>query len=1553
MSAPDPRDAESPDPGPRPAERDSTPAPSDSGEGEPGGDVGDPLGGDLLAPDSDILGGFDSPAGLSSDTAALPAGAGAADDASVSPGDATVELSPEPDASGSDVRPDAGTVLLADGRRDDSGAAMVVRLDETAELGSGSEARPKEHGSTDTVKAGESRDSGRLESADPEARTILVDSRTGAPDSTASSDDRPHSSRVKVLGQELEIPADCERIGPYELIHEIARGGMGIVYKAYRRDLNKVFALKVLIAGRHASIDSIVRFRREVLAASKLDRSENIVKVHDTGQDEDRHWFTMDFIEGRSLSDAVLDGDGPEPGITPREAAEVLAVVAGALDTAHRAGIVHRDIKPQNILLDETGTPWLTDFGLAKDQEAEVGLTQEGSILGSPPYMPPEQAAGQIEKISERSDIYSLGATLFFALCRRPPYDEGTVLKTIRAVLMKDPPAPRSLMPELHRDLETICLKAMEREPEARYRSAADMAADLRSFLDGRAIEAVPLGPVGKTLREARRRPLVAALALLPVMLLISTLAWHLTRPARLDLTTSPSEAEVLLDGEPFGTSPCMDVELAPGRHTLTVRKPGFLPVDLGGIDLRRGRVERMHVPLVSADGSLVVLTRPPATRLRIGRLEGGEMRWLTSLNAPCFLDLPAGPGYVVEATADGWQRTRSAPIELKAGRKRTTVELSLKPKRGRLLVEGSPANAPLTVARVSRPRPAVVALGGMSATACSLPRTVARTPLPLSTPLALPVGRYEVAARLSGHRPRRELVNIELNRLRRLRFDLGDRRLWKTGLGSTLAAAPLVVDLNRDGVPDLLCGRRGAGLIACSGDDGRPLEADEAGPFGLETRDALPVAALPGSDGHPRILLTQPGQVLALDPRGGRIVWSRSIGSDDPLFLQVHGEHILGSSRGGQVFILSARSGQTVFSTRTALSFSTPPLALPGAPESLPRLLVVGKRKILARAALIDPATGREVWSTRVGIKTPEATLATLGGRARLLVSVFRRLYVLDVETGEELAQMNLPEKVIGPPLVEDTDRDGHPDVIVTCKDGQVFVTPGRRLAKRRDSSIKPGAPEPIQLDEPALAPRLVDVTGDGVRDLAVLTTDRRLTVYDFAGRRTLMAVELFPRSTSVSYHVETGEARRELVGLCSADFDRDGIDDLGWLVSDGSLGVISGGPGLGSWHRVLPAAPSRLELDGGRLLCGTAEGQFLVLDRRDGHRVALTDVVVREPSIRWSFPDLNGDGRPDAVLHGRWTGVIALDGRDGAALWQRRDLRLRRGEAVLPLPDGRLLVATDFARAPEPELVGPGVKGKAPLLLLDGRTGRRLGTIDQAEPLRAAARRPAASERPLQLLLPGKSGHRLGLLPAAGQQFPTAITGFTGETRIGAPGVPPSQPAPLPVPGRDAVLVPGSEGLALVKLDGTRVWTAAGRSVKLPPVLVELDGDDARDVIHVDLRGRITALSGATGRPLWRVEGEPPDVLLRVRDLDGDHLPELFCAGASARSKVLRAGADGRVIYRFGVGIVGPGRVAEAAVVLPLDERREQLALALRRRDGYHLIVLQLPGALAPRGR
>ncbi len=320
----------------------------------------------------------------------------------------------------------------------------------------------------------------------------------------------PHDDATR-NGHAFEAPG--RSFGDYELLEETGRGGMGVVYRARQKSLNRLVALKMVRIQDLASATEAQRFRNEAETGGAL-AHPHIVPVYEVGERGGYLYFSMRLVEGSSLDKRLA-----EYAAQPRAAAQLVATVARAVHHAHQRGVLHRDLKPGNILLDAHGEPLVTDFGLAKRVESDSALTQSGALVGTPSYMAPEQTLGTKSGVTTATDVYGLGAVLYTLLAERPPFRGETAIDTLALVRRQEPTPPRRTNPRVDRDLECICLKCLQKEPELRYGSVELLAEDLEHWLAGKPVQARPIGRVSRVRRWCRRRPWVASLALISIML--------------------------------------------------------------------------------------------------------------------------------------------------------------------------------------------------------------------------------------------------------------------------------------------------------------------------------------------------------------------------------------------------------------------------------------------------------------------------------------------------------------------------------------------------------------------------------------------------------------------------------------------------------------------------------------------------------------------------------------------------------------------------------------------------------------------------------------------------------------------------------------------------------------------------------------------------------------------------------------------------------------------------------------------------------------------------
>src|SRR5216117_3081532 len=362
-------------------------------------------------------------------------------------------------------------------------------------------------------------------------------------DPAAKSDDTDGNdvSRAHVIKKARRAAGILADFGDYELLEEIGRGGQGVVYRTHQKSLNRTVALKVIGLGPWTTEAHFKRFRREAEAAASLEHP-CIVPIYEVGERDAQCYFSMKFIEGGQLDEVVK-----RTPMSIARAVELIAKVARTVHYAHEHGILHRDIKPGNILLDAKGEPLLTDFGLARLVEAESTITGTLEVMGTPSYMAPEQAVGETRKLTSATDVYGLGAVLYQLLTGQPPFAGGTTYETIRLLLDREPRPPRLLNPKVDRDLSTICLKCLEKDPQRHYSSALALTEDLEHWLKHEPIGAKRSGFFTHARKWVRRKPAIAALiaSLVALAAASSWIVWKselISRPETKGIAVLPFE---------------------------------------------------------------------------------------------------------------------------------------------------------------------------------------------------------------------------------------------------------------------------------------------------------------------------------------------------------------------------------------------------------------------------------------------------------------------------------------------------------------------------------------------------------------------------------------------------------------------------------------------------------------------------------------------------------------------------------------------------------------------------------------------------------------------------------------------------------------------------------------------------------------------------------------------------------------------------------------------------------------------------------------------------
>jgi len=448
----------------------------------------------------------------------------------------------------------------------------------------------------------------------PEPSVELDTIRTPNPNSATD----PESSGPRAPALSLN-----KNFGNYVIERLIAKGGMGVVYRARHRLLGRTVALKVIRSDGPLSREVMERFQAEAIAAAGLEHP-GIVPLYEVGVHEGQPFIAMAFVEGESLANRIK-----ESCLAPREAARIMERVARAVAHAHQKGIIHRDIKPQNILMTVDNSPLLTDFGLAKQtQGADNSLTIDGQILGTPSYMPPEQAVGSKYSISPASDVYALGATLYCLLTGRPPFVAESVTAVLHQVTTVEPVSPSKLNQKIPRDLETICLKCLQKNPDQRYPSVLALANDLARFQEHQPILARRANVVERSLKWIQRNPALASMVAFLLILALGGLGYYISIPGYLKLHVEPSDAQVAINGEKVSTKNG-DVlfRSSPDHYQIRVSKSGYKDFEKDVV-LIRGSANTLYenVVLESLSGYVRVVSEPTGANVEILDSQGRQV---------------------------------------------------------------------------------------------------------------------------------------------------------------------------------------------------------------------------------------------------------------------------------------------------------------------------------------------------------------------------------------------------------------------------------------------------------------------------------------------------------------------------------------------------------------------------------------------------------------------------------------------------------------------------------------------------------------------------------------------------------------------------------------------------------------------------------------------------------------------------------------------------------------------------------------------------------------
>ncbi len=1342
-----------------------------------------------------------------------------------------------------------------------------------------------------------------------------------------------------------------QRLGGYRLLKKLGSGGMGTIYLALQESVGRQVAIKVLPESAFHDPDAVARFQREIQVLGQL-KHPGICPVLDSGLDGQIHYYVMDYIRGMDLS-RVLGTQRMDP----RRAATIAAQVAQALHSAHQAGVVHRDIKPLNIMLTrgekprdargdqadstsfggaikrffswasvtgrradaapatvtpsnpegtlEAGMPspeWrdravLIDFGLARDGASTTQLTMSGALMGTPSYMAPEQARGDRKAIGPATDVYGLGASLYEMLTTRPPFVGETMGEVIEKVASEEPVPIRRLNPLVDRDLETIVQKAMEKEPARRYADAGAMAQDLDHWLAGEGIQA-RRASLAYRIRKRVLRNKLASGAIAAAAVLAAVGAWATLSPGEIVLQGRHLEgATVLMDGVPVkGTH----IRAWPGRHRIRVSKQEWVDFP-GEVEVTARKRTELEVVLISRYGAISVTSEPPGAEVR----DRGVLLGVTPLRDHRVL---TGERYL-ELKLANYEST-SFLINVRAGDSSPEVLRNLRHETGTMTLTSDPPELGIDLFPEGTEKKIIAA-----APAVRFP---------------LPTGRYRVVAHARNHFPREFMLEIRAGQEVKRNITLTSLMRWRT-TADLVAEGVAAGDLNGDGRPDVvLASKTPPRIRAMDGRSGElmwivrkpPLTASYGLPLNLSDLDG---------DLVPEVVYAAGDRLVALDGRTGveKSAWDFPGLRDAIDWGDLNGDGVpdfVGHTRSA-IFALSGADARPIWSVSTA---GTPPYGRGDVDgDGKPDVVVVNTGRGMEG---LEGRSGRSLWCRKGWESNAAVTCVDVNGDGKddvLSVSNHAGPTAISGLDGSTLWTVQHDDyEMILPVVTADLDGDGKLEAVF-CRGPLLELRDAATGVLIKMHEIAPGCP-----------PAVYDVDGDGRPELVMTAAGTVLAIDPFTG--------------DVPWQFDSNTTATMNVPLLD-DFDGDGLQDFILLSHDGTVAAVNaveppvlwrqgsahmhtaepevlGDPAqyvflAGYPQRLLDPADGRVLFEGQFPLCKMSsvysstppyrialDGLERALLQIDENPVRLTQVWKHLDCAVLSSPalvDVNGDGVLDFLCGDGegGPGVRAADGRTGDLLWNAPLARPWRGdiaawEGLVWIPAENALHGVDPATGKVTRTLDLGGRAQGGVLSEGDLVGFNIG----GRVIRFHASAGGISEAWRRELA-------IGLGPRSVAAQGPHIVAFGGRATV----------------------------IELDAKSGEERWRrVVEQGGGGGPGLRDLDGDGFPEVAVSSFDvGWVWVLEGKTGEIIWAWRTGASNGWSRPAwaDLDADGEPELLCSFRDGRAYAWTV----RPRRRTPVSILRPdGNPFNAARESAAELRRRAAVTA--RTSGRHRDILDL---------